>query len=378
MSIRVGVLKEGADFENRVSLVPDHLARATGMGFGVTIEKGAGDRSLFSDAEYQKNGALIADSRESVLHDSDIVLTLQRPTRDDIGRMREGTVLVGTLLPGMFPELVHDLAAAGITAFSLELMPRITRAQTMDILSSQSAVSGYRAAILGALNSPRIMPMLTTAAGTIRPSTVFVIGAGVAGLMAVSTSKRLGASVSAFDVRKTAGEEVRSLGARFIETSFDAVGEGGYARSLTDEEKAEQDDLLEKAVSGADIVITAASVPGKKAPKIVTRKMVEGMKPGSVVIDLSSESGGNCELTEPRRTIEVGRVKIVGPPNLPSEVPFTSSKMYSRNVLSFLELLKDEGGKLQGDFSDEILHECLVTHGGEITFEPLKKKSGAE
>ncbi len=373
MCAKVAVLREKDELENRVSMVPELLDRAAGMGLQFLVEKDAGKSSFFSDEDYARKGGVVSASRDYILKESDIVVTLQRPDEDDIGNMRPGTVLVGTILPSFFPGLVKKLADAKITAFSLELMPRITRAQTMDVLSSQSSVAGYRAAILGAMNSPRIMPMLTTAAGTVRPSSVFVIGAGVAGLMAIATSKRLGAAVTAFDVRKTAGDDVRSLGARFLETSFDAVGKGGYARDLTAAEREEQNDMLEKAVSGADVVITAASVPGKAAPKIVTRKMVETMRPGSVIIDLSSESGGNCELTEPGKTVVNSGVKIVGQSNLPSEVPFTSSMLYSRNMLSFLELLVDGDGNLKGDYTDEKLKECLITHNGKVTFEPLNE-----
>lgn len=378
MVLKIAVVKERDELERRVPLVPEHVRKAVDMGFEVLVEKGAGDHAFFSDSEYAENGASVSEDRHSIIGDANIMLLFHRPDEETISMMKEGTVLIGSMAPELFPEILSRLAKSMITTFSLELIPRLTRAQSMDVLSSQASVAGYRAAILGALNSPRIMPMLTTAAGTIRPMSVFIVGAGVAGLMAVSTSKRLGASVSAFDVRKTAGEDVRSLGARFIETSFDAVGSGGYARDLTDDEKAEQNDLLTKAVASADVVITAASVPGKKAPRIITRKMVEGMKSGAVIVDIASEFGGNCDLTEPGGTVEFAGVRILGPTNLPSEVPRTSSMMYSRNMLSFLELLLDGEGNLQKDFTDEILVESLVTHRGDVRFKTMDRSTEGE
>lgn len=370
MSLTVGILKETSEYEFRVSMVPDMIIKAKERGLEVYVEKGAGIRAFFDDVDYVNSGASVLDRREEVISKSDVILTLQRPDPEDITEIRPGTVVIGTIFPARFPDIVSKLAEAHATTFSLELMPRSTRAQMMDVLSSQSSVAGYRAAILAAVNSPRLMPMLTTAAGTVRPARVFVIGAGVAGLMAISTAKRLGARVSAFDVRKSAGEDVRSLGARFIDTSFDAVGAGGYARDLTEEEKAEQLDLLKESVADADIVITAASVPGKIAPKIITKEMVHKMRTGSVLVDLSAESGGNCEITRIGETITENGVRIVGPPNLPSEAPLTSSEMYSRNILSFLELLTDENGNLVDSFSDEILKACLVTLNGEIVYRP--------
>ena len=374
MVLTVGVVREVSETEQRVSMVPYVVRKAIEKGLKVIVEKEAGKLAFFDDEQYVGSGAEIREDRNELLGASDIILTLQRPEPVDVEHMKPGSIVIGTIFPGRFPDIVKKLAEYKITSFSLELMPRITRAQTMDVLSSQSSVAGYRAAILAAVNSPRLMPMLTTAAGTVRPSKVFIIGAGVAGLMAIATSKRLGASVSAFDVRKSAGEDVKSPGAKFLETTFDAVGEGGYARDLTADEQAEQQKLLSDAVAEADIVITAASVPGKTAPKIVSAGMIKSMKTGSVLVDLSAESGGNCELTQIGKTIVESGVRIVGPSNLPSEVPFSSSEMYARNILSFLDLLVDEQGNIREAGSDEILKACMVTHDGRTFY----KAKGAE
>jgi H+-translocating NAD(P) transhydrogenase subunit alpha len=257
-----------------------------------------------------------------------------------------------------------------LTSFALELLPRITRAQSMDVLSSQATVAGYRSALIGAELSPKFLPMLTTAAGTIRPAKVLVLGAGVAGLMAIATSKRLGAIVEAYDVRRAAGEQVRSLGAKFLELQINAEGSGGYARELTPEEKVQEQEMLAKAVGDADIVITTAAIPGRKAPILVRKEMVDRMRPGSVIVDLAAETGGNCELTKPGEQVEVNGVRIVGPLNLPSALPFHASQMFAKNLESFLGLLLDKSGAVVPAFTDEILAASLLTQGGEVRHRP--------
>jgi NAD(P) transhydrogenase subunit alpha len=259
-----------------------------------------------------------------------------------------------------------------VTAFALELIPRITRAQSMDALSSQATAGGYVAAILGAENCPKFFPMLTTAAGTIRPATVLILGAGVAGLMAIATAKRLGANVEAYDVRRAAGEQVRSLGARFLELEINAEGQGGYARELTSEEKAKEQQMVSTAVAQADVVITTANIPGRKAPVLITRETVAKMRPGAVIIDLAAESGGNCELTQAGNTLRENGVIIIGPQNLPARVPFHSSQMYAKNLQSFLALLIDEEGALVREFTDEILAASLLVHAGEVRHGPTR------
>ncbi len=365
MGIVLGIPKEYQEFEKRVSVVPESIARAKSLDLTILVERGAGEDAFYFDQSFEESGATIVEKREDLMEKSDILSFVQRPSLDDIEVMKEGAIVVGTLYPLRYPEIVERLSKAKVTAFSLELIPRITRAQSMDVLSSQASVAGYHAAVLAAENSPRLFPMITTAAGTIRPAKMLVIGAGVAGLMAIATGKRLGASVSAFDVRKSAGEDVRSLGARFLETSIDASGSGGYARDLNKEEETEQKELLENAVSQSDIVITAASVPGKTAPRIVSAEMVESMQHGSVIVDVAADSGGNCDLTQLSKTIMHKGVKIIGPANLPAEVAYSSSQMYSRNMLSFIELLTSSLKVSRDDFTDQILASCLITRKGK-------------
>lgn len=375
MTIRVGILKETYAGERRVSMIPDVVAKARNLGIEVLVEKNAGTSSFYEDDEYVRSGAVLTESRDDIFNSCDVITTLQRPSSEDLGRMRAGSFLIGMIYPLKFPDVVRNLAAGNITSFSLELMPRTTRAQSMDVLTSQSSTAGYMAAVMAASNLPRLIPMLTTAAGTIRPARALVIGAGVAGLMAIATLKRMGATVSAFDVRRSAGEDVRSLGGRFLDIGIDAVGDGGYARDLTESEHKEQHDMLERAVAESDIVVTAAGVPGKPAPIIVTSSMVKGMKKGAVLVDVAAESGGNCELTEVGRTVEHSGVRIVGNSNLSSEVPISSSEMFSRNMLSFILLLVDDEGSLRTDFTDDILRSCLVTHKGKVFIQPGKSGS---
>lgn len=357
--LTAGVLRDITIEEKRVSIVPDGVKKLISAGLDVIVERGAGEGSFFNDREYEEAGARIIDSREELLSASDLVLTVQRPSINDAGKMKPGAVAVGVMMPERYKEDYIALSKHGIRAFALEKIPRISRAQGMDVLSSQSSSAGYYAAIIAAGESPRFMPMLTTAGGTVRPSRVLVIGAGVAGLMAIATARRLGASVTGYDVRKTAGSDVKSLGARFLDLDIDASSESGYARELTVEEKARQEKMLEEEIVSSDVIITTASVPGKPAPVILGKSTVGRMKPGTVIVDLAADSGGNCELTRPGYSIQIDGVKIVGHLNFPSGVPINSSEMFSRNLVEFLMLLTSEG-RIMKDSSDEIIRETLL------------------
>jgi NAD(P) transhydrogenase subunit alpha len=284
--------------------------------------------------------------------------------------LAEGTIVIGFMNAANNLSTVARMRDRNVTAFALELVPRITRAQSMDALSSQATAGGYAAAIVGAYNCPKFLPMLTTAAGTIRPATVLILGAGVAGLMAIATAKRLGAMVEAYDVRRAVGEQVRSLGAKFLELEINAEGQGGYARELTPEEKVEEGQMVSTAVARADIVITTASIPGRKAPVLITKETVAAMRPGAVIVDLAAESGGNCELTQSGETVKVHGVTIVGPQNLPSRVAFHASQMYAKNLQSFLSLLVSADGVLTGEFTDEILASSLLVSAGKVQHKP--------
>lgn len=373
--LNIGIINECSDNEKRVALVPGDITGLKKKGLTVIIESGSGIGSLISDDEFVQSGAYVVASSEEVLKTTDIVLMLQRPDEASLQHLKDGQIIVGSIYPLRFAELVKKLASAKTTTFSLELIPRITRAQSMDVLSSQSSVAGYRAAISGAYWCKRFMPMLTTAAGTVRPASVLVIGAGVAGLMAIATSRRLGASVTAYDVRKAAGDDVRSLGAKFLEFGVDAVGEGGYARELTDEEKKKESDILENAIINSDLIITTAGVPGKIAPVIIRKETLQKMKRGTVIVDVVAESGGNCELTRAGEIVDTGNVMIIGPLNPPAEVPVNASQMYSRNLVSFLSVLIDSSGNTVDPAQDDILRQCMLCTDGKITFEPL---SGGE
>ena len=307
-----------------------------------------------------------------LLNGARIVLRVQPPTVPDVDQLAESTIVIGFMNATTNLPAVARMRDRNITAFALELVPRITRAQSMDALSSQATAAGYLAAILGADHCPKFLPMLTTAAGTIRPATVLILGAGVAGLMAIATAKRLGAVVEAYDVRRAAGEQVRSLGAKFLELEINAEGQGGYARELTPEEKAKEQEMVSAAVARADIVITTAAIPGRKAPLLITRETVATMRAGAVIVDLAAESGGNCELTQEGKTVRENGVTIIGPQNLPARVPFHSSQMYAKNIQSFLALLLDKDGALVPEFTDEILAASLLVHGGEVRHGPTR------
>ncbi|MGA8303011.1 MAG: Re/Si-specific NAD(P)(+) transhydrogenase subunit alpha [Thermoplasmata archaeon] len=370
MSVRIAVPKEVAPGEARVALVPDVVQRLTKRGIPVTVEAGAGAEARYPDSAYSTAGATVESDRRTVFAQAQVVLKVQPPTLEEIGWLNSGTVVVAVMNASRNLDRVAKMRDGGVTAFALELLPRITRAQSMDVLSSQATVAGYRAALVGAEMCPKFLPMLTTAAGTIRPAKVLVLGAGVAGLMAIATAKRLGALVEAYDVRRAAGEQVRSLGAKFLELQINAEGTGGYARELTDDEKKQEQEMLAKAVADADIVITTANIPGRRAPLLVRREMVERMRPGAVVVDLAAETGGNCELTKPGERVDVGGVQIVGPLNLPSQAPFHASQMYAKNLESFLGLLLDPSGAIVPAFTDEILVASLLTHAGTVPNKP--------
>jgi H+-translocating NAD(P) transhydrogenase subunit alpha len=376
--MKIAVPKETAAGERRVALVPDVVRKLTGSGHEVLVQAGAGEAAMIPDSLYEEAGAKIAaDPAEA--WNADVVVKVAPPEDDEIGRLKGDSVLIGFLSPLTNPDRVRALAASGATAFALEAVPRISRAQSMDALSSQSNVAGYRAALLGATLLGRYYPMLMTAAGTIRPAKVLVLGAGVAGLQAIATAHRLGAAVTGYDVRSAVGEQVQSLGAQFLELEAGkgAEGEGGYARELTDEEKAAQQQELTDAITEFDVVITTALVPGRPAPRLVTAEAVERMKPGAVIVDLAGEAGGNAELSEPGETVVKHDVTIAAPLNLASDMAEAASQMYARNIQSLLELMTDEDGALKLDFDDEIIAGACVTRDGEIVHDGAKQAAGA-
>jgi len=364
--MRVGVPKEVAANERRVALVPDAVARLVKGGFEVAIERGAGTAAACPDEAYKAAGAAIAD-RAAALGQADVVLQVQAPAAADVGLYREGGALVALLQPGSDASLIQQLARRNLTAFSLLLLPRITRAQPMDVLSSQATVAGYKAVLLAATATGRFLPMLVTAAGTIPAARVLVLGVGVAGLQAIATARRLGAIVSAFDVRPAVKEQVQSLGAQFLEMAIEEHAEtaGGYAKELSEETHRKELAFLAAAVKDADIVITTAAIPGKRAPVLITAAAVQGMKPGSVIVDIAAETGGNCELTEPGTEIVRNGVVILGPVNLPSTLPLHASQMYARNLSAFLGHVVQDG-RLRLDFEDPIIRDTCVTHAGEV------------
>jgi len=370
MPVRIAVPTEVAPGEKRVALVPDVVKGLVKSGLEVVIEAGAGSGSRYLDDAYTAAGAQVLTDRPALFGGAAIVLKVQPPTAQEVGMMKPGTVVVALMNASRNLDAVAKMRDAKLTAFALELLPRITRAQSMDVLSSQATVAGYRCVLIGASLCPKFFPMLTTAAGTIRPSKVLVLGAGVAGLMAIATAKRLGAIVEAYDVRRAAGEQVRSLGAKFLELQINAEGGGGYARELTDEEKKQEQAMLEKAVGEADVIITTAAIPGRKAPVLVRKEMVATMRPGACLVDLAAESGGNCELTKPGENVVLGSVTIAGPLNLPSQLPFHASQMYSKNLESFLTLLYSKEKGLITDYSDEILAASLLVSNGAVTHKP--------
>ncbi|RUL69723.1 NAD(P) transhydrogenase subunit alpha [Dyella choica] len=364
MSITVSALRETAAGERRVAITPEVAKKLRGKGLRVLLEQDAGRAAGFPDASYAD---VEFGSVAEVLAQADLLACVLPPDDTALTGLREGVVVVGQLRPHGAASRVSTLSQKKLTAFALELLPRTTRAQAMDVLSSQAAVAGYRAMLIAAENAPKFFPMLTTAAGTIRPSRVLVIGAGVAGLQAIATARRLGAQIEGYDVRPETREQVESLGAKFLELGVSAAGSGGYARELTQEERAAQQQALAELLKAFDAVVTTAAVPGRAAPKILTTAMVEGMKPGALIVDLAADSGGNCELTRPGERVEHGGVTILGPLSLAAGAPLHASEMYARNIYNFAELLVRDGA-LRPDFDDELVAKSCVTRNGEVLF----------
>ncbi|MFW5815904.1 MAG: NAD(P) transhydrogenase subunit alpha [Wenzhouxiangella sp.] len=366
MSISIGIIKESADGERRVALDPPTAGKLIQAGHKILLESGAGAQAGHPDEVW--NDVEIVDSAAEVAAGCQVLLSVRRPPSEVLDALPEGALVIGSLSPYTDFEALEKPARAGVSLVSMELVPRITRAQAMDVLSSQATVAGYKAVIIAADVAPRLFPMLTTAAGTLRPAKAVVIGAGVAGLQAIATARRLGAQVEAYDIRAAAREQVESLGAKMIDTGVDAETEGGYARELSDAERAQQAEALARHLARADVVISTAAIPGRPAPKIITEDMVTAMQPGSVIVDIAAETGGNCELTQAGETVNVGGVLIVGPTNLPSRAPLHASEMYAKNVNNLLALMIKDG-ELAIDTEDEVIAGCLLSHGGEVVHE---------
>lgn len=372
--MKLGVPKEIKDGETRVSIIPQSIKKIAKSGVEVIVEKDAGQSSCHSDKDYEEAGAKIVNSASDIYSSSDIVFKINKPEDSEIEMMKENLTLVSILQPAINKELVQKLATKKITTFSLDSIPRITRAQSMDILSSMATCAGYKAVLIAANTLPKFMPMFMTAAGTIAPAKFFVIGAGVAGLQAIATARRLGAVVEAFDTRPVVKEQVESLGARFLELDLgeSGEGEGGYAKELSKEAHDKEVELLAKAAAKADAIITTAQIPGRKAPILITEDMVKTMQYGSVVVDLAAEGGGNCEVTEPGQQVVKHGVTISGLFNLPASMPFHASQMFSKNMENIIAHLIKEGN-MNLDFEDEITKKSIITHNGEIVHEQIKE-----
>ena len=373
MPLVIGVTKEFTPGERRVALVPDVAKKYQGLGASLLLESGAGEPAYFRNSDYA--GSDVADDAAAVLRKADVVLQVQPLGLDALRELRPGSVLVGLQQPWSSAERIAVLRERNITCFALELLPRISRAQSMDVLSSQAAVAGYECALIAADHCPKFFPMLTYAAGTIRPAKVLVIGAGVAGLQAIATAKRLGAVVSGYDVRPETKEQIESLGAKFVDTGVSASGSGGYARELTDEEKKQQAEKLGQATGECDAMITTAAIPGKKAPVIVSAEMVARMKPRSAVVNMAAETGGNVAGTVPGEKTWVGEVLIIGPTHIPSRMPVHASEMYAKNLFNFISpFIKD--GALALDWEDEVMAGACLTHAGELRHAGVKQALG--
>lgn len=371
--MKIAVAKETEFGENRVALIPDVVARLVKQGLEIWVESGAGEACFFSNQAYEEAGAKIIGDRTHLWREADVLLKVGIPKEEEIYLLREGSVLISFLNPLGKPELSQKLAEKKVTSLSMELIPRTSRAQSMDALSSQAGVAGYKAVLIAAAALPKFFPMLTTAAGTIRPAKVFIIGAGVAGLQAIATARRLGAVVEAFDIRPAVKEEVQSLGAKFVEVALeeDTVAEGGYAKEVSDLSKQRTQEAIAEHVKQSDVVITTAQVPGRKAPILVTDDMVARMQPGSVVVDLAAEQGGNCAGTEAGKDVVRHGVTLIGPINLPASMPVHASQMYSKNISTLVQyLVKD--GELNLDFDDDIVSSTCITHAGEIRNQRVK------
>ena len=377
--MRIAVAKEIVKGERRVALVPDGVAKLKAAGFTVAVQKGAGEAAFFSDADYEKAGAELVEDKRKLWGEADIVLKVQRPVMDEelgvheVELPKEGGVLVGMLNTLYEPQIAKRLAERNVTGIGLEAIPRIAQAQSMNVLSSMASIAGYRATIIAAYHLSRYMPLLITAAGTVAPARGLILGAGVAGLQAIATARRLGAVLEAFDVRPQVKEEVQSLGATFVEVDYgvDTVAEGGYAKELPPDALERQRAAIHERIRGVDFVISTAAVPGKRAPLLITKEMVRDMKPGSVIVDIAAETGGNCELTKPGETVVVNGVTIIGAVNLPSDMATVASQFFSRNVTNLLlHMTKD--GRLTFDFNDTITAGVVITHAGEVRHEPTK------
>ena len=373
MPVKIAVLKETRPHERRVAMVPAVVDKLAKLGAQLHLQSGAGVAVKLADAAY-KNVQLHSDPIEMV-RDADIVLSVQPPDLAVVQAMKEGAVLISFVYAHKEPELTRLARDRKITTFAMELVPRITRAQAMDALSSQAALAGYYAVLLGATSIARMLPMMTTAVGSLKPAMTLVMGLGVAGLQALATARRLGSRTEGYDVRPETKEQAESLGARFVDTGVDARGAGGYARELTQEEKDKVAAVITKHIQQADLVITTAAIPGRPSPKLISKAQVEGMKAGAVIVDLAAEGGGNCELTKPGETVQVGQVTIVAPLNVPSLLGEHASELYAKNQLNLLELFVKDGA-LKLDWSDEVLAKTVLTHGGEIKNEAAKKANG--
>ncbi|HTE66098.1 MAG TPA: Re/Si-specific NAD(P)(+) transhydrogenase subunit alpha [Candidatus Binatia bacterium] len=381
--MKIAVPRETADGETRVALTPQAAAQLIGDGVEVVVQRGAGDGSFIADDEYTEAGSTIASDVPALYGQADVVVRVGRPTAEEIEMLRPGSVLIGTLGTLANPKLAEELAKAGVTAISMDAIPRISRAQSMDTLSSQATVGGYKAVLLAAERLPKFMPLLTTAAGTVRPARVLVFGAGVAGLMAIGTARRMGAIVQATDVRPVVKEQVQSLGATFLEVEMtdeekaEAETAGGYAREPSEDYKRRQAELIASKVGEADAVITTALIPGRPAPRLITEEMVKTMKPGSVIVDMAAEMGGNCELTEPGKEVVKHGVRIIGFTNLPATMPGSATQMYAKNIQTLLKHLI-KAGKVDLDWTDEITRGATITHGGKVVHEATAKALGIE
>lgn len=375
MSVIIGVPKESVQGENRVALVPEVLGKLNKLGVSVVFQRDAGTAACFPDQAYEAENITFVDSSAEVYSKSDVIFKIQCPTQEEIANLKEGQFVVGSLSSEKNIDSIRAMSDKGVISWATEYIPRITRAQSMDTLSSQAAISGYFGVLKAATLSSKFFPMLTTAAGTIRPAKVLVLGAGVAGLQAIATAKRLGAIVEAYDIRPETKEQCESLGAKFIDTGIDAAGEGGYARELTDEERQKQQEIVDAHLVKADAVITTAAVPGRPSPKLVSASVVANMKPGAVIVDLASEGGGNCEETEPGTTKNVGGVVVDGPLNVPSELAVHASEMFSKNLFNFISPFIKEG-ELSFDWEDEIIKNACVTRDGNVVAERLQNLLG--
>lgn len=377
--MKLAIPKEILPGETRVAVIPDTVKKLVAKGYEVTVESGAGQPSFFEDGDYEKAGAKIESSLETLLGTADVVLKVQKPMQNEktgkheLDMMKEGSVLISFLFPHSNPDLVKKLTSKKISCFAMEAIPRTTLAQSMDALSSMATVAGYKSVLVAAMTLGKFFPMFMTAAGTIAPAKILIIGAGVAGLQAVATARRLGGVVEVFDTRAVVKDQVKSLGAKFVEVASDedAQTDSGYAKELSEDYKKKQSELIKKHLAKSDICITTALIPGKKAPLIIPKDMLDGMKPGSVIIDLAAEQGGNCEVTEAGKEIDYQGVKVVGLVNIPSTMPTHASQMYSKNIEKFIMYLSDDKA-FKFDMNDEITKGSIITHNGEITQESLK------